>query len=204
MNRGVKISVLVIATPLLLISLMVSLSFPQEQGTISAKSCIRTEHQRGPRVPEVFTDEMLSLDEVRERSPFWFRVPTSGNLPEDFSVQAAFFDDDGIAEYRGRNYRITRVELIFWDNEITNETKRTDVFGTALWIQITEAPGENSTDPYLRSPNKRIGHLWGYPSIIAENRIDVYKFDQQLSYRVGGCYWEDELMAVMESLVARG
>jgi len=64
-------------------------------------------------------------------------------------------------------------------------------------------PGENTTDPYHRSPNRRIGHLWGYPAIVSENNVEVYQFEQSISYRLGGCYWEDELMAVMESLIDR-
>ncbi len=180
----------------------VSFSFP-DTGITSAKFCLPPE--RGPRALPLSSSEILSLEEVREKAPFWVRVPTPQSLPTGFSFKAAIYDDQGVTSYKGIGYPITAVHLLFWDQDLTNETTYDDVSSSrGLWLEIMHGPGENSTDPFRPKSSRWVGYLWGYPSIVAENYVEVYHFEQSLSYRLRGCYFEEKLMAVMESLIVRG
>lgn len=199
MNINLKLVVFVIpiiailAASLAVYSIPPPLPGPSESGVI----------QRPRLARELWQAEIFTVDEARGIVDFGIKLPSRARLPNDFSIRAVLYDNQGNTTYQGLEYHIEAVHLVFWNQDIIQGTRFEDVIDSGgIWLEIMHGPGLNSTDPYGRqSANERIGYLFGYPSIVRDNYIEIYQFQESLSYRLQGNYSEEFLMAIMESLI---
>jgi hypothetical protein len=211
MKRYTKISLFML--PLLAIASFVVLSnwqyslagisnnsIPDQPRQISGREVAQT-----PRVRELSQEEKVDLATAQQRVKFRIKVPS--NLPAGFTFQAAIVAPESNRNYtlNGNQFKVQSISMIFWNKSLTSKTTYEELKATGgIFLEIMYALGSNSTEPYRQGnyakPNE-ITYLWGYPAVVLSDYIEVFRFDENLSYRLGGNHSQEVLMKIMESLI---
>ncbi len=157
-----------------------------------------------PRAPELWQLEKISLLQAQDRVSFNIKLPD--NLPPGFSIKAVTEENQGIAVYKGESFEVETVTLIFWDQDLHSRVTYQEVRdGGGIWLVISSALGENTTQPYESPGYAKAGevqYLWGYPTVVREHSVQVFQFEEKLVYRLQGPQYEQAfLLKIMESLI---
>jgi len=156
-----------------------------------------------PRGPELWQEKKISIAEAQGRVGFDIRMPSS--LPNGYSLKAVIEDNQGNATYKGKEFTVETVNLLFWDRDLPSRVTYSE-FSEAggVWLQIMYSLGENTTKPYESPGYAKPGevmYLWGYPAVVRAGHVQVFQFEEHLVYRLSGNYSQEALLRMMESLI---
>lgn len=135
------------------------------------------------------------------------KIPSQDVLPDGFAVRWIFYENStSTYEFEGQKFSPEILRMYLLDRNIGPEERDTDVLGGGgISITITYALGSNETATELfKTMNRDLIYINGFPTLVAENYIELFDFEENVLYEVIGNYSKDVLLKIVDSLINRG
>ncbi len=140
---------------------------------------------------------------------FKVKVPDQSVLPPRFrAVSANYENSSSTSIFQGQEYSPEFFSYLLWDKEISSGMFAKDVQNAGgIYVGLLYALGSNQTVSEIykqieRDHGSRFMYFHGYPTLVKDGSIQLYQFNEHISYQVTGQQHSIEvLLKIMESLI---
>ncbi len=155
---------------------------------------------------------------AEQKANFTLKIPTS--MPQGYRVIGVYLGPLGAVAsdpVSKSSFRTQHAEVWIWNKDMTSNTTNMEVLSTGgIFLDITHAPGHNSTELYSsfnNPPKSVVKYFLGYPAVITYgdpnikgtpegiNQIILYHSGRQVQYRMSSSLPVDTMLKMMESIV---